>query len=144
MPCRPSASTSRTRWPSAASDRASAPAMVVFPVPPLPVTMCNRTSRNGCGTEPVTTATYPAGPHLLALRLCPRPPRPSGVRPPPRCAALVSPTMQKWEYVTVPLLSHATKQILDGWGDQGFELVTVLPGPTGEQLVAYLKRPIEQ
>jgi hypothetical protein len=51
--------------------------------------------------------------------------------------------MQKWEYVTVPLLSHATKQILDGWGDQGFELVTVLPGPTGEQLVAYLKRPIE-
>lgn len=52
--------------------------------------------------------------------------------------------MQKWEYVTVPLLSHATKQILDNWGDQGFELVTVLPGPTGEQLVAYLKRPIEQ
>jgi hypothetical protein len=51
--------------------------------------------------------------------------------------------MQKWEYVTVPLLSHATKQILDSWGDQGFELVTVLPGPTGEQLVAYLKRPVE-
>jgi hypothetical protein len=51
--------------------------------------------------------------------------------------------MQKWEYVTVPLLSHATKQILDSWGDQGYELVTVLPGPTGEQLVAYLKRPIE-
>ena len=46
-------------------------------------------------------------------------------------------TMQKWEYVTVPLLSHATKQILDNWGDQGYELVTVLPGPTGEQLVAY-------
>jgi hypothetical protein len=43
----------------------------------------------------------------------------------------------------VPLLSHATKQILDTWGDQGYELVTVLPGPTGEQLVAYLKRPIE-
>ena len=31
--------------------------------------------------------------------------------------------MQKWEYVTVPLLSHATKQILDNWGDQGYELV---------------------
>jgi hypothetical protein len=51
--------------------------------------------------------------------------------------------MQKWEYVTVPLLSHATKQILDNWGDQGYELVAVLPGPTGEQLVAYMKRPIE-
>ena len=44
---------------------------------------------------------------------------------------------------TVPLLSHATKQILDNWGDQGYELVSVVPGPTGEQLVAYLKRPIE-
>jgi hypothetical protein len=51
--------------------------------------------------------------------------------------------MQKWEYVTVPLLSHATKQILDSWGDQGYELVSIVPGPTGEQLVAYLKRPIE-
>ena len=48
---------------------------------------------------------------------------------------------QKWEYVTVPLLVHATKQILDGWGDQGYELVTVIPGPNPEQLVAYLKRP---
>lgn len=24
--------------------------------------------------------------------------------------------MTKWEYVTVPLLVHATKQILDNWG----------------------------
>src|SRR6478735_3695171 len=47
----------------------------------------------------------------------------------------------KWEYVTVPLLVHVTKQILDQWGDQGYELVTVLPGPTGEQHIAYLKRP---
>ena len=23
--------------------------------------------------------------------------------------------MQKWEYATVPLLVHATKQILDNW-----------------------------
>ena len=60
-----------------------------------------------------------------------------------RAAGRYASPMQKWEYVTVPLLSHATKQILDSWGDQGFELVTVLPGPTGEQLVAYLKRPIE-
>ena len=27
--------------------------------------------------------------------------------------------MTKWEYVTVPLLTHATKQILDNWGDEG-------------------------
>lgn len=46
-----------------------------------------------------------------------------------------------WEYVTVPLLTHATKQILDQWGADGWELVSVLPGPTGEQLVAFLKRP---
>lgn len=51
--------------------------------------------------------------------------------------------MQKWEYVTVPLLVHATKQILDSWGDQGYELVSVVPGPNPEQLVAYLKKPRE-
>ena len=49
--------------------------------------------------------------------------------------------MTKWEYATVPLLTHATKQILDTWGEDGWELVAVLPGPTGEQHVAYLKRP---
>ena len=48
--------------------------------------------------------------------------------------------MQKWEYVTVPLLVHATKQILDTWGDEGYELVSVVPGPNAEQLVAYMKR----
>jgi hypothetical protein len=56
-------------------------------------------------------------------------------------AGLKLPAMTKWEYVTVPLLVHATKQILDGWGDQGYELVAVVPGPNPEQLVAYLKRP---
>src|SRR3954451_7958039 len=50
-------------------------------------------------------------------------------------------TMTKWEYATVPLLIHATKQILDQWGEDGWELVTVLPNPSGEQHVAYLKRP---
>jgi len=49
--------------------------------------------------------------------------------------------MQKWEYATVPLLVHATKQILDNWGEDGWELVAVVPGPNPEQLVAYLKRP---
>jgi hypothetical protein len=52
------------------------------------------------------------------------------------------PPMTKWEYATVPLLIHATKAILDQWGEDGWELVTVLPGPgNGDQLVAYLKRP---
>ena len=50
--------------------------------------------------------------------------------------------MTTWEYATVPLLVHATKQILDQWGQDGWELVQVIPGPSGEQLVAYLKRPI--
>ncbi len=49
--------------------------------------------------------------------------------------------MVKWEYATVPLLVHATKQILDNWGEDGWELVAVVPGMSAEQLVAYLKRP---
>jgi len=49
--------------------------------------------------------------------------------------------MAAWEYATVPLLVHATKQILDTWGSDGWELVTVLPGPGPESLVAYFKRP---
>ncbi len=46
-----------------------------------------------------------------------------------------------WEYLTAPLLIHATKQILDNFGNDGWELVTVIPGPNPEQLVAYFKRP---
>ena len=49
--------------------------------------------------------------------------------------------MTKWEYVTVPVLVHATKQILDQWGADGWELVQVVTGPEGNGLVAYLKRP---
>ena len=49
--------------------------------------------------------------------------------------------MTKWEYATVPLMIHATKQILDNWGEDGWELVQVVPGPNPEQLVAYMKRP---
>ena len=45
----------------------------------------------------------------------------------------------KYEYVTVPLLTHATKQILDTWGSEGWELVQVVPAPGGgDQLVAYM------
>ncbi len=49
--------------------------------------------------------------------------------------------MTKWEYVTVPVLVHATKQILDTWGEDGWELVQIVPGMNPENLVAYLKRP---
>lgn len=49
----------------------------------------------------------------------------------------------RWEYATIPLIVHATKAILDQWGSDGWELVTVLQSPDGN-LVAYLKRPLEQ
>jgi hypothetical protein len=49
--------------------------------------------------------------------------------------------MTTWEYASIPLLIHNTKQILDSWGVDGWELVSVVPGPNNEQLVAYLKRP---
>ena len=50
---------------------------------------------------------------------------------------------QRWEYATIPLLIHNTKAILDSWGVDGWELVTVLAGPGGaDQPVAYLKRPV--
>ncbi|MFW0111506.1 hypothetical protein ACN082_01920 [Rothia sp. CCM 9417] len=62
--------------------------------------------------------------------------------------------MEKWEYATVPLMIHATKQILDNWGEDGWELVAVLPGaapsgatpagnmvaPTQGNPIAYFKR----
>ena len=51
-------------------------------------------------------------------------------------------TYMRWEYLTVPLVIHATKQILDNYGDEGWELVQVVPGPNPENLVAYLKRPL--
>lgn len=52
--------------------------------------------------------------------------------------------MQKWEYATVPLLIHATKAILDQWGEDGWELVQVVPSAQNpENLVAYLKRPVD-
>jgi hypothetical protein len=49
--------------------------------------------------------------------------------------------MTRWEYVTIPLLIHNTKAILDTWGDDGWELVAIVPGLNPENLVAYLKRP---
>ena len=34
----------------------------------------------------------------------------------------------------------ATQQILNTWGEDGWELVTIIPGPNPENLVAYFKR----
>ncbi|GAB47544.1 hypothetical protein MOPEL_020_00300 [Mobilicoccus pelagius NBRC 104925] len=50
--------------------------------------------------------------------------------------------MTTWEYVTVPLIVHTTKAILDNWGSDGWELVQVVVMPEGN-LVAYLKRPLQ-
>ena len=44
---------------------------------------------------------------------------------------------QKWEYTTVPLISHALQEILNQWGEEGWELVTIL-----QNNVAYLKRQV--
>ena len=38
----------------------------------------------------------------------------------------------------------ATKQILDSWGEDGWELVTITPGMNPENVVAYFKRPLEE
>ncbi|OLM34265.1 hypothetical protein Ae717Ps2_5161 [Pseudonocardia sp. Ae717_Ps2] len=50
----------------------------------------------------------------------------------------------KWEYLTAPLLIHNTKAILDNFGRDGWELVTVTSGANAEQLVAFFKRPVQQ
>jgi hypothetical protein len=49
--------------------------------------------------------------------------------------------MTTWEYLTAPLLVHNTKAILDNFGSEGWELVTVVTGADAGGLVAYFKRP---
>ena len=61
----------------------------------------------------------------------------------PRNGSVRVAVMTKWEYITVPVLVHATKQILDNMGEDGWELVQVVPGMNPESLVAYFKRPKE-
>ena len=47
--------------------------------------------------------------------------------------------MAKWEYATVPLISHALQEILNQWGEEGWELVQIIESPqTGT--IGYLKR----
>ena len=49
-------------------------------------------------------------------------------------------SLQKWEYATVPLISHALQEILNQWGEEGWELVQVVESST-TGTTAYLKRP---
>ncbi len=48
--------------------------------------------------------------------------------------------MQKWEYATVPLISHALQEILNQWGEEGWELVQVVESST-TGTTGFLKRP---
>ena len=59
------------------------------------------------------------------------------------CMSTPGPTVTRWEYLTAPLLIHNTKAILDNFGRDGWELVSVTSGMTPEQLVAWFKRPVQ-
>ena len=54
----------------------------------------------------------------------------------------MSTNVQKWEYATAPVIVHASQQILNNWGQDGWELVNTIVMPDGN-LVAYFKRPLE-
>ncbi|MDN5985005.1 MAG: DUF4177 domain-containing protein, partial [Propionibacterium sp.] len=43
----------------------------------------------------------------------------------------------RWEYLTAPILSHVSQQILNNFGADGWELVQVVPGPNADSLVGY-------
>jgi hypothetical protein len=52
--------------------------------------------------------------------------------------------MTRWEYFVAPVLEHNPGEILNTFGEDGWELVALLAQPTpmgGTSLVAYLKRP---
>ncbi|MFV0430217.1 MAG: hypothetical protein ACK5KO_12430 [Arachnia sp.] len=50
--------------------------------------------------------------------------------------------MNQWEYLTAPILSHVAQQILNNFGFEGWELITLAPGPKPDTLVGYFKRPL--
>jgi hypothetical protein len=50
---------------------------------------------------------------------------------------------KKWEYFVAPLLEHNPGEILNSFGEDGWELVAVVAQPTpqgGVSTVAYMKR----
>lgn len=53
-----------------------------------------------------------------------------------------SPSQTRWEYLTAPVLIHSTQAILNNFGRDGWELVTITSGMNAEQLVAWFKRPV--
>jgi hypothetical protein len=55
--------------------------------------------------------------------------------------------VKKWEYFVAPLLEHNPGEILNSFGEDGWELVAVLQQQTpagAMSLVAYLKRWAEE
>ena len=50
--------------------------------------------------------------------------------------------MTKWEYLTTPLPPPNQTAILNDWGKDGWELVTIETNAMGG-LVAFFKRPLE-
>ena len=50
--------------------------------------------------------------------------------------------MTKWEYQVAPILNHAAAQILNNFGQDGWELVTVVQSAQGGD-IGYFKRPAE-
>ena len=51
--------------------------------------------------------------------------------------------MTRWEYFVAPLLEHNPGEILNNFGEDGWELVTILQQQTpagGVSMVPYLKR----
>ena len=51
--------------------------------------------------------------------------------------------MKKWEYASVPVIPHAAQEILNNWGEDGWELVAIFSPPDVGGVVAYFKRPKE-
>ena len=49
--------------------------------------------------------------------------------------------VQKFEYASVPLVPHALQEILNNWGDEGWELVQVYQPGDVPGTVALFKRP---
>lgn len=50
--------------------------------------------------------------------------------------------MTRWEYFTAPILVHASQQILNNFGADGWELVQIVAGPNPDSLVGHFKRPL--
>jgi hypothetical protein len=49
--------------------------------------------------------------------------------------------MTTWEYASILSDGPATKEVLDGLGTEGWELVTVIQGRQTNQLLYIFKRP---